>query len=92
MLDDQEEIKEWVKVSHSNRVTIVSISLVQGNLSAKWAEKVLDQVRAPEGTGRITRPDIKPTLKRVRAYANELLEDTRKTLAELDAELVGEKK
>lgn len=84
---DQDEIKEWVKVSHSNRVTIVTISLVQGSLSAKWSEKVLESLRAEPNSGRVTRPNIKPALKRARASANELLEDMRKTLAELDAEV-----
>lgn len=86
-MHDQEEIQEWVKVSRSaQRVVVVTVSLVQGPLSAKWSEKVLDTTRVPAGTGRVTRPDIKPALKLARASAREILDDTRRTLEELDKE------
>jgi hypothetical protein len=33
------EIKEWVKVGHSQGRTTVTVTLVQGNLSVKWQVK-----------------------------------------------------
>lgn len=39
MKEPEVEIKEWVKVGHSQGRTTVTVTLVQGNLSVKWQVK-----------------------------------------------------
>lgn len=79
---DQEEIKEWVRVSHSaQHVAIVTVSLVQGNLSTKRSLKAT--MRIQDGA---SKPDVKSALKIARRDARLVLADLRTALAELDEE------
>lgn len=78
----EEEIKEWVRVSHSaQHVAIVTVSLVQENLSTKRSVKAA--MRIEDGR---SRPDVKSALKIARSDAREVLGDLRTALAELDQE------
>lgn len=71
---DEDEIKEWVKVTHNaNGQGSVTVSLVQGNLSVKWSEKLYVGL-------------TKKTLPVARKNARRELRELREALAELDAE------
>lgn len=79
---DQEEIKEWVRVSHSaQHVAIVTVSLVQGNLSTKRSVKATSRIEKGQ-----SRPEVKSALKLARRDARRVLTDLRTALAELDEE------
>ena len=78
----EEEIKEWVRVSTSaQHVTVVTVSLVQGNLSVKRSWKVGNKLVNGESV-----PDVKPALKITRAAARHVLADLAQALQELDEE------
>jgi hypothetical protein len=48
------EIKEWVKVGHSQGRTTVTVTLVQGNLSVKWPVKTfVNEIKAGRREARI---------------------------------------
>jgi hypothetical protein len=68
------EVKEWVKVAtDAAGVTQVSVSLTQGNLSAKWAMKAFSV-------------SLKTDVKRARTQARRHLSTLRQAIDELDAE------
>lgn len=69
----ESEAKEWLKVTHSNKQTLVTCSLVEGNLSAKWTVKTYAS-------------EIKKGVAQARKHARQGLADLRAALIELDAE------
>ena len=63
--------KEWVKVAHAaNGTTTVTVSIVQENLSVRWAVKTYTN-------------QIKAGLVDARAGANKAMADLRQALGEL---------
>ena len=63
------EGKEWVKVSHSaNGVTVVTVTLVEGNLSARWSVKSFTS-------------GIKAGVEEARTRAHQALTDLREATA-----------
>jgi hypothetical protein len=59
--EPEAEIKEWVKVGHSQGRTTVTVTLVQGNLSVKWQVKTFVN-------------EIKAGRREARRYAHAALE------------------
>lgn len=69
-----DEVKEWVKVSRSaNNVTVVTVSLVDGNHSVKWSSKTYSH-------------QIKRGLMEARSGAHQALADLKTAIAELEEE------
>lgn len=66
----EDEIKEWVSVTHSPGKTFVRVSLQQGNLSAKWSEPTYG-----------VRDAIKNGVIQARAKAHEALEELREAVS-----------
>lgn len=78
----EEEIKEWVRVSTSaQHITVVTVSLVQGNLSVKRSSKVGNKIIEGEAI-----PNVKPALKSARLAARRVLAELASALQELDEE------
>jgi hypothetical protein len=70
----EEEVKEWLKVTHgANNTTSVTCSLVQGSLAVKWSVKAYSV-------------SIKEGVREARQYANKALQDLREAIAELAEE------
>lgn len=47
MQEPEVEIKEWVKVGHSQGRTTVTVTLMQGHLSVKWQVKTfVNEIKA----------------------------------------------
>lgn len=72
-MSEDEEIKEWVKFSYAPRNCSATVSLVQGNHSARWT------VKAYAG-------GIKAAVKEARKAAHAALGELREAIQELDAE------
>lgn len=61
---DQAEVKEWIKVGHSQGRTTVTVTLLEGTLSVKWQVKTFVN-------------EIKSGVAEARGYAQKALADLR---------------
>lgn len=70
----EQETKEWLRVAHAaNNTTSVTVTLVEGNLTAKWSVKTHT-------------PTIREGVKEARSWARKALDELQAALAEIEAE------